>query len=461
MNFVSLSYLLFVPAVLMTYWLVPRRGRVWVLLVASYIFYGAWDARFLTLVWVSTIVDFVVAKKLGSSEDQRVRRGLLSASLSVNLCILGFFKYAGFFVDSAEAALSRVGLESSGGSLQILLPVGISFYTFQTLSYTIDVYRRQVEPERRLSVFALYVAYFPQLVAGPIERATRLMPQLGALPGRVSNSALSSGMRLILLGLVQKVLIADMVAPHVSRVYDDPHAATSLSAAVAVVGFSVQIYGDFAGYSNIARGTSRLLGVELMVNFTEPYLSKSITEFWRRWHISLSNWLRDYLYIPLGGNRGTSLLTKRNLLLTMLLGGLWHGAAWTFVAWGALHGAYLLVERGLRPETRGSPLWTPLTFALVSLTWVPFRAASFGDAVAVFGAIGSLDVGTGGLSGTAIATVTGAATLSMVVDQRLRSGPVLESTPGTFARGLTYGTMVLALMVATGSTAEPFLYFQF
>lgn len=461
MSFVSVSYLLFVPTVLVLYRLVPRTGRVGVLLVASYVFYGAWDVRFLALVWVSTAVDFLVARGLSHQSDPRARGRLLGVSIVVNLGILGFFKYAGFFVESAEDLLGRVGLEASGWTLDVVLPVGISFYTFQTLAYTIDVYRGRVEAERSLATFALYVAYFPQLVAGPIERATQLFPQLHHLPGRVDRTVFHSGCRLIMLGLVQKAVLADMVAPHVNRVYANPGTATMTGAAVAVVGFSVQIYGDFAGYSNIARGTSRLLGVELMVNFTEPYRSKSITEFWRRWHISLSEWLRDYLYIPLGGNRGSGLATRRNLLLTMLLGGLWHGAAWTFVVWGALHGTYLLLERSGSPERRRSPLWVPAVFALVSVTWIPFRAGSFGDSVAMLQALASFDLGRGSLSPSAIATVLTAAVAMAVIDARIRSGTVLAAPPGTFSRGMAYGTASIAILVATATTAQPFIYFQF
>ena len=461
MNFVSVAYLVFVPTVLLFYWTVPATRRVWVLLTASYVFYGAWDVRFLALVWISTAVDFLVAKRLDRTDDERRRKKLLGLSVGVNLGILGFFKYAGFFVASAQQMLERVGLEGSAWTLEILLPVGISFYTFQTLSYTIDIYRRRAEPELHLPTFALYVAYFPQLVAGPIERASRLLPQLNTLPGRVPAQQLASGVRLIMLGLVQKAVLADMVAPHVNEIYADPSQATSLGALVAIVGFSVQIYGDFAGYSNIARGTSRLLGVELMVNFTEPYRSKSITEFWRRWHISLSDWLRDYLYISLGGNRRSPRITQRNLLLTMLLGGLWHGAAWTFVAWGALHGTYLLLERSGDPERRSSALWVPFTFALVSLTWIPFRAASFGDAVAILEALGSADWSRGTLPTSALATVAVAAGLMTVIDGRLRARTVLQSAPGSFARGLAYGTAVTAIFIATATSAEPFLYFQF
>ena len=461
MNFVSVAYLVFVPVVLLISWIVPAPRRVWVLLIASYVFYGAWDVRFLALVWVSTAVDYLVATRIAATDDELRRRRLLWVSIGTNLGILGFFKYAGFFVASGQEMLRRVGLEGSQWTLQILLPVGISFYTFQTLSYTIDVHRRRVDAEHHLPTFALYVAYFPQLVAGPIERASRLLPQLRQLPGRVPGPQLASGLRLIMLGLVQKAVLADMVAPHVNRVHADPSRATSLTALVAVVGFSVQIYGDFAGYSNIARGTSRLLGVELMVNFTEPYRSRSITEFWRRWHISLSAWLRDYLYIPLGGNRCGAWITRRNLLATMLLGGLWHGAAWTFVAWGALHGTYLLMERAGNPEGRRSPLWVPVTFALVSLTWIPFRAASFADTTALLDALGSGDWSRGSLPASAIATVFGAAGLMTVIDGRLRTGPVLQSAPGSFARGLAYGTAVTAVLVATATTAEPFLYFQF
>ena len=410
--------------------------------------------------WLSTAVDYSVARQLDATDHEPSRRRLLGVSIAVNLGVLGFFKYANFFVDSAQDLASRAGFDTPSWTLNVLLPVGISFYTFQTLAYTIDVYRRRLPAEDHLPTFALYVAYFPQLVAGPIERATRLLPQLRDLPGRVSSQSTTSGLRLILFGLIQKAVLADVVAPHVNAVYANPEQTTLVSGLAAIVGFSIQIYGDFAGYSNIARGTSRLLGVELMVNFTQPYLSRSITEFWRRWHISLSLWLRDYLYIPLGGNRGTINATRRNLMLTMLLGGLWHGAAWTFVVWGGLHGLYLLLERGSPVDERTAPGWAATTFALVALTWVPFRAASFSDAIDVLLGLSRLN-GTGQLSVIDIATVFLAGLAMVTLDQRRRNQELTPDTNRPVQSGALYGAAAVMVFIATATTAEPFIYFQF
>lgn len=468
MAFNSLTFALFLPVVLVCHWMAPPRWRNGVLLAASYMFYGAWDWRFLGLLLLSTVVDYSVAQRLGGTEAQRARKALLLLSMTVNLGVLGLFKYAGFFSDSLAELAASAGLTLDGPTLDVLLPVGISFYTFQTMSYTIDVYRRRLEPVSDPIVFATYVAYFPQLVAGPIERAHNLLPRIQrADRPPPARDAIESALALILLGLVKKVVIADGVAVVADRLFDDPSGVSSLAAAAGVLAFSIQIYGDFSGYTDIARGVSRLLGIELVVNFRQPYLSKNITEFWRRWHISLSDWLRDYLYIPLGGNRGGTLATHRNLMLTMLLGGLWHGASWNFVLWGGLHGLYLVVHRlvrGGKVDDR-SVGWGQLpsvasTFVLVSLTWVFFRAPDAQTSLAVFRALaaqsGATDAGhlvlVGALGG-----------LMVVIDTvaRRHELPQPMAVPRPIATGATVGAAVVALIVFSGATARPFVYFQF
>jgi D-alanyl-lipoteichoic acid acyltransferase DltB (MBOAT superfamily) len=407
-----------------------------------------------------------MARGIHSTSDAGRRKRLLLVSLIANLGLLGFFKYWGFFVDSAATALASLGLEANVPTLQVLLPVGISFYTFQTLSYVIDVYRRDMEPERNLMQFALFVAFFPQLVAGPIERARHLLPQLRNLPTSRRQIDWSGSGLLILRGLFRKVVIADGVAPLVNQVFSAPGSYGSITVAMGVIAFSLQIYGDFAGYTDIARGTAKLFGVDLMDNFRAPYLSRGFSEFWRRWHISLSTWLRDYLYIPLGGNRGGQWQTFRNLMITMLLGGLWHGAAWGFVVWGGLHGVYLAIERWVAQRNpsgeyrAAGTLPATLVFAIVTLTWIPFRATTLSGAGDVLAALfGPLS----GIQLTSAPLVVGLmGLLTLVIDRADLEGRVdpVAGAP-SFVRGLAYGGgMVVAILFAS-VTAVPFIYFQF
>lgn len=336
MLFTQLTFWVFFAIVAALYVLLPHKAQNRMLLVASYVFYGAWDWRFLSLILLSTGVDYVVGLKIGAEDHQARRKRLLAISLAVNLGMLGVFKYFGFFVSSFEALLAQFGYETDPFVLSIVLPVGISFYTFQTLSYTIDIYRRELEPSRDFLDFALFVAFFPQLVAGPIERARNLLPNIAA-PRMLSWDALGRGAVLCLLGLIKKVVIADAIAPSVDAVYASPD-PTRADVILATWLFAIQIYCDFSGYTDIARGVAKMLGFRLMRNFAQPYFAVDPQEFWRRWHISLSTWLRDYLYISLGGNRGGAWTTYRNLMATMALGGLWHGAAWNFVLWGIYQG---------------------------------------------------------------------------------------------------------------------------
>jgi len=374
MNFISLTFIIFALCFYGLYFLMGKRGRIYFILLSSYIFYGWWDVRYLGLILMSTAIDYVIAKNLVRVNGIRQRKLLVSVSVLANLTILFIFKYFNFFAASFQALLARMGMQVDEVTLKVLLPVGISFYTFQTMGYTIDVYRHKVAPEKDPVIFAAYVAFFPQLVAGPIERAGRLLPQLRSLNAPVKKQ-LQEGAWLLIWGYFLKMFVADnlarivdvffkvgrerlglvLLSPQDTFILTDPlrqfffrsmgFHLTALEIFVVLVAFALQIYGDFAGYSNIARGLAKLLGIDLMLNFRQPYLSKSPAEFWQRWHISLSTWLRDYLYIPLGGNRHGLFATCRNLLLTMLLGGLWHGASWVFVIWGGYHGILLLGQR--------------------------------------------------------------------------------------------------------------------
>lgn len=408
----------FFAIVLVVYRVLPWRGQNAWLLVASYVFYGSWDWRFLSLIWLSTAVDYLVAQQIDASDDERQRRRWLGVSMATNLGLLGIFKYYDFFVVELASLGETAGMTMPLALLKVALPVGISFYTFQTMSYTIDVYRRRIQPSHDLLTFALYVCYFPQLVAGPIERFERLMPQLEK-PRKFGPGNFQEGLYHVLIGLMKKIVIADNMAPIVDAVFNASASdVTGPECLVATYGFAFQIYGDFSGYSSIAQGISKWLGIDLMFNFRMPYFASSPSDFWQRWHISLSRWLRDYLYIPLGGNRLGKFATYRNLMLTMILGGLWHGAAMTFVAWGLFHGFILCLYRPLEEKLqqwnrRGkiAKLFAVVVmFHLVCFSWLLFRADSMDQAMAMvhlmfFDAAGweaSLrGIGLGGSAGTA------------------------------------------------------------
>lgn len=385
MLFNSIAFLLFFPIVFLFYWLIPNKKVTLqniILLVASYIFYGWWDWRFLSLILFSTIVDFTLGIYIDKSN--RRRRLFLILSIFVNLALLCVFKYFNFFIDSWIQLWSLVGYEMSPTTLNIILPVGISFYTFQTMSYSIDIYKKEIQPTKNFIAFATFVSLFPQLVAGPIERASNLIPQLLNKRGWCHNK-FKEGLFQIAIGFFRKVVVADSIGTLIDGIYGDPSIYNTANILIAISLYSFQIYFDFSGYSDIAIGTAKLLGFEFKRNFNIPYFSSSITEFWRRWHISLSSWLRDYLYIPLGGNRNGVFMQYRNLFITMLLGGLWHGSSWNFVIWGALHGVLLGIEKKFN--------WIPSTykwlnnlgvFIIVSIIWIFFRAQSFADTKIIF-----------------------------------------------------------------------------
>lgn len=394
MLFNSIEFLIFFPIVVIAYFLCPQRYRwVW-LLAASYLFYAAWRFEYLLLLLLSTVVDYYAARLMGRQPDQRGRRRYLVMSLVVNLGLLFTFKYFNFFNDSVRGLFSLFNVEYQFAGLSVLLPVGISFYTFQSLSYMFDVYRGKVEPEQHFGIFALYVAFFPQLIAGPIERATHMLPQFH-LPRSFAEGRVNSGLRLMLWGMFKKVVIADRLAIYVNQVYNQPADYPGWPLVLATYFFAFQIYCDFSGYSDLAVGAARVLGFDLMENFRQPYVALSVAGFWRRWHISLSTWFRDYLYIPLGGNRVAPWRWYLNLALVFLVSGLWHGAKWTFVLWGALHASYVLLEIWLGGvgqwalrrfgHTEGVllPNWLKilLTFHLVLFSWIFFRANSLSDAI--------------------------------------------------------------------------------
>lgn len=403
MLFNSIEFAIFLPLVFVLYWILLQRSiraQNVLLLIASYIFYGWWDWRFLSLIVFSSIVDYIAGLGIAGTERRGVRRAFLGMSLATNLGLLGVFKYWNFFVESFAAMIETVGLQAHPWTLQVILPVGISFYTFQTLSYTIDIYRGKMTPTRDIIAFFAYVSFFPQLVAGPIERAGNLLPQF--LKRRtLRHGAFGEGLQHIAWGLFKKIAVADQCARLVDAAFADPATHSPAMLVAGVIFFAFQIYGDFSGYSDIAIGTAKLFGFNLMTNFRMPYFSRDIAEFWRRWHISLSTWFRDYVYIPLGGSRCGTGKAVRNTFVIFLVSGLWHGANWTFVIWGGLNAVYFLPlllrgqnRRHLGKVADGRLLPSPreigsilLTFVLVCFGWVFFRAPSLTAALTYIGGI--------------------------------------------------------------------------
>ena len=466
--------MVFFVVVLGLYRLIPGWGaRKNLLLVASYVFYGSWNPPFALLLLLSTVVDWNVAERMDAQTDQAKRRWWLLLSLMMNLSLLGFFKYGDFLFANTNALLKACGIDYQAPHMGILLPVGISFYTFHTLSYTIDVYRRELKAVASLRDFALFVSFFPQLVAGPIVRARDFLPQLVQAPVPVAGR-LGWGLFLMTLGLFQKMVIADtLLAPVADTVYGHAFPLHALDAWAGTVAFAMQILCDFGGYTLCAIGADLCFGFHILDNFRFPYAAIGFSDFWRRWHISLSSWLRDYLYIPLGGNRGGSLRTCANIMVVMLLGGLWHGAAWTFVVWGGLHGLFLLIERGVRALVGGSAWaatrWAAVlawaaTFTGVCITWVFFRAASFADAMknlasmaGVFGAEGDQVLGTRELLQVGLVSA-----MIIGIHARLRNSSIETEVARwpSWLVTLTWAAMAAAILLARGD-GNAFIYFQF
>lgn len=409
MLFNSFDFTVFFPTVIFVFFIIPHRFRWAFLLAASYYFYMCWKAEYLVLIIISTLIDYFAGIQMGKIAEQQKRKKYLYLSLLANLGILFSFKYANFFSTSLRSGLEQLNIFYETPLFDWLLPVGISFYTFQSLSYSIDVYRGEKTPEYHLGRFALYVAFFPQLVAGPIERSVRLLPQFEK-PVYFQYERVVSGLRLMLWGFFKKLVIADRLAIYVNEAFNYPGEHSGLTLLVATYFFAFQIYCDFSGYSDIAIGTARVMGYDLMLNFRQPYFSKSISEFWKRWHISLSTWFKDYLYIPLGGNRVAKWRWYYNLMAVFLVSGLWHGANWTFVLWGGLHGAYLfisIITADIRKRIRAffridripalkRTISVIITFHLVLLAWVFFRANSIGDAFFILQQMTVLDLSWAG-----------------------------------------------------------------
>jgi alginate O-acetyltransferase complex protein AlgI len=471
--FNSLTFLVFFALVLGIHNLpLPWRAKKINLLVASYLFYAAWSPPFVILLWLSTAVDWMVARRLYLAEGVARRRMLLTVSILVNLGLLGYFKYGKFLLDNFIQAAATLGIEYQPAPWSIVLPVGISFYTFQTMAYSLDVYLRRAKPADSLLDFSLFVTFFPQLVAGPIVRPTDLIPQFAR--ARVASSAqLGWGLLLMTVGLFQKIVVADgLLAPVSDAVFGAAQVVQPLDAWLGTLAFAGQIFSDFAGYTTTAIGVALTLGFSLPDNFRYPYAAIGFSDFWRRWHISLSTWLRDYLYVPLGGNRKGPGRTYVNLMLTMLIGGLWHGAAWTFVAWGGLHGLYLAAERFLSARIGHHQVWTRwqarvvlalLTFALINLTWVFFRAPDFATAWRLLLSMLLIDRSGGPVLTTWFllsATLTMATMFAVHWWMRSRELHIEIGRMPPVLVGTAWGLMLFVLAIMQGGS-NAFIYFQF
>lgn len=476
MLFNSLEFLAFLPFVFAIYWGVNRgslRLQNAVVLLASYTFYGWWDYRFLSLIAASTLVDFFLGLRIGSRASDRTRKYCVAASVVFNLGLLGLFKYFNFFSESLIALFDSVGVTLSAVTVSIVLPVGISFYTFQTLSYTLDVYKKKITPTRDFIAFASFVAFFPQLVAGPIERASNLLPQF-LTKRKFDYECAVDGCRQILWGFAKKVIIADNCAVAANEIfgnYESMHPATLM---LGMVFFAFQIYCDFSGYSDIAIGLARLFGFKLMVNFRYPYFSRDIAEFWRRWHISLSTWFRDYVYIPLGGSRGGTGQAIRNVFAIFLLSGLWHGANWTFISWGAINALYFLplllksknrthldtVSTGRLFPTCADAFLILRTFSLVCLGWVFFRAETIAQAVQYIVGLFTQWEKPFSLS-EALPLLYILPLVTVEWSQRNEEYPLAKPFKSTPLRWAMYLAMAISIFVLSSNEKMTFIYFQF
>jgi alginate O-acetyltransferase complex protein AlgI len=471
MVFNSYTFLVFFLVVLaMHHAPFPWRVKKFNLLWASYLFYAAWNPPFVALLWLTTVVDWLCAKGIARA-DGKSRKAILILSLASNFALLGYFKYGGFLLENFVSAVNTAGIQFHPPAPDIILPVGISFYTFQSLSYTIDVYRKAIQPSRTFLDFALYVTFFPQLVAGPIVRASDFLPQLDT-PRKATSNELTWGINLLMLGLFEKCFLADAIlAPVAQTIFDGPEPASFLDAWCGTLAFTGQIFCDFAGYSTCAIGAAMCLGFWLPQNFHFPYGAVGFSDFWRRWHVSLSTWLRDYLYISLGGNRGGSRRTYLNLIITMLLGGLWHGASWTFIAWGGAHGLLLCLERSLKARFNSVVLTPPLraaiwlgTFICICYTWVLFRADSFDRSMSIAGAMtGFADPNARRILSFAEMSVIASVMSVLVGAHWLLRDSTLEDLAARspwWLRSAMAGALGAALILVPGDD-RAFIYFQF
>lgn len=480
MVFSSLRFFAFLAAILgVTAIPMPHRRKKLVLCTASCLFYAAWDYRYLALLLVISVIDYLCAARIASSGLERGRRLWLSASIGSNLAILGYFKYANFFLANLNGILQFTGHEVA--LLKMILPAGISFYTFKSMSYTIDVYRKRIPPcESRLD-YTMFVTFFPDLIAGPIVRASVFLPQIERTIGPTPERLLNGG-SLFLIGMGKKLLVADQLAVVADAVFSAPAAWSMPTAWCGLIAYALQIYCDFSGYSDMAIGTAKMLGYDLPENFNMPYLAASVAEFWRRWHITLSEWLRDYLYIPLGGNQKGERRTYVNLLMTMLLGGLWHGASWNFVLWGFLHGAGLAVHRIWRDHTRWrlprAVAW-PMTLAFVTLCWVPFRSPDWPMTVEMFRSLFGLGAGRNVwwplVLGTSLVLVIAGSGVGLALERKRNVLAPIDATLAvdvisgmypvfrmrTVAGGFAVAVAIYAIYFFGAVDTSPFIYFQF
>ena len=483
MLFNSIDFAIFLPIVFLLYWTFAKKNRTiqnLIIIIASYIFYAWWDWRFLSLIIFSTVTDYIVGCKLEHESDFKKRKVLLWVSVFVNISLLGFFKYYNFFVENFIAAFTIFGAPIQANTLNIILPVGISFYTFQTLSYTIDVYRKELRPTRDFMAFASFVAFFPQLVAGPIERAKNLLPQFYVIR-RFKYSQAIDGMKQILWGFFKKMVIADNCAVFVNEIFNN---STDLSGSTLLIGaifFAFQIYGDFSGYSDIAIGVAKLFGLKLMQNFAFPYFSRDIAEFWRRWHISLSSWFKDYLYIPLGGSRGNTIIKIRNIFAIFLISGFWHGANWTFIAWGAINAVYflplLLTNRNRKNlevvamntglPSIGELINILITFILTVFAWVFFRAESINHALSYIHGIFSYSL----FSFPVFSENTEALILLILISffiliewlgrrDKYAIEYIFKNVPA-YIQWIIYYLLIIIIFIFSANTQSSFIYFQF
>ncbi len=474
MLFNSIAFAIFLPVVFAIYWLVPHKFRWPLLLIASYYFYMSWNPKYVVLILITTITSFFSAKLIARQQNIIIKKIILIFTCVICLGVLLFFKYFNFISESVVTLLNAISLPISPITLNILLPVGISFYTFQTLSYVIDVYRGG-EPENNLGVYATFISFFPQLVAGPIERTGNLLPQIKSEKSFNYDTA-SYGLKLMAWGFFKKLAIADVTAKYVDAAYNSLLTCTGFDLLIAIFFFTIQIYCDFSGYSDIAIGTAKLLGINLMTNFKSPYLSKSIKEFWSRWHISLSTWFRDYVYIPLGGNRCSKIKRDRNLIITFLISGLWHGANWTFVIWGGIHGiAQVLENRFVCANKKFSKpvniIKLLTVFAFCNLAWVFFRAQTLNDAIFVIETI-IMDLKTPslflyntlGLEKINLVFILFSILVLFIYDYLSLSRDVIKwiSSKGIVLRWIIYLMLIWSILfyMPPSGTSE-FVYFQF
>ena len=479
MLFNSIQFLLFFSIVFVLYFSIPHRFRWVLLLISSYYFYMSWKPEYIILIMISTLVDYIAGIQIHESKTQKRKKIFLGFSILSNIGMLFGFKYFNFFSDSFRDVLSSFSIPLDPFTIKVLLPIGISFYTFQTLSYTIDVYRGQINPQRHLGIFAVYVSFFPQLVAGPIERAKNLLPQFFE-EQHFDYQRITDGLKLMLWGFFKKVVIADRLAIVVNTVYGDVGNYTSIHFMIATFFFAFQIYCDFSGYSDIAIGSSQVFGIRLMDNFKRPYFSRSISEFWKRWHISLTTWFKDYLYIPLGGNRVSTSRWYLNIFTVFLVSGLWHGAAWTFVIWGTLHGLYMLFEaitKGIRHDfvkiigLYNFPKFHQLvqiliTFIVVNIGWVFFRANSLSDAVYIITHLfkgpfyTAAPMGSGKLGLVFSLGLIAFMESIHMMQEHVHMRQFLSKRP-IFVRWPIYMTIILLILLFGVFNDTEFIYFQF